>query len=219
MTWWTSSYWYECALRISTLVLRTLCAGAERKGSWRCLEGESDVYWYFSATKTLHLALRSLTAHNALASCLIAQYLSPLSHAAQVLTKEQSIELFAEYPEAHSTICDNLLCEFDLTAEGTPVPGVEDDLSDKVKVETKNRIVQAMKQRLEERFLTLCQAARSGDADTIVMLKRQGANLDQTDYDGRSALHIASKEGSHKVVEALLQNDADKNIKDRWRQA
>lgn len=136
----------------------------------------------------------------------------------QVLSKEQSIELFAEYPEAHSTISNNLLCDFDLTVEGTPIPGVEDDLSDKDKVETKDRIVQAMKHRFQQRFLMLCQAARSGDSETIVMLKRQGANLNQTDYDGRSALHIASREGSHKVVEVLLQNEADKNIKDRWGQ-
>jgi ankyrin repeat protein len=128
------------------------------------------------------------------------------------------MELFAEYPEAHSTICSNLLLDFDLTVEGKPIPGVEDDLSDKHKVETKARILHAMKQRLEQRFLMLCQAARSGDSETLAMLVRQGANLNQTDYNGRSAMHIASREGSYKVVEVLLQNDADKNTKDHWGQ-
>lgn len=40
----------------------------------------------------------------------------------------------------------------------------------------------------------------------------------QVDYDGRCAVHIACKEGNHKVVEMLIQNDADVNIKDRWGQ-
>ena len=40
----------------------------------------------------------------------------------------------------------------------------------------------------------------------------------QVDYDGRCAMHIACKEGNHKVVEMLIQNDADFNIKDRWGQ-
>ena len=128
------------------------------------------------------------------------------------------MELFAEYPEAHSTICSNLLLDFDLTLEGQPIPGVEDDLSDKDKLETKARILKAMKQKLEQRFFMLCQAARSGDSETLAMLVRQGANLNQTDYNGRSAMHIASREGSYKVVEVLLQNDADKNTKDHWGQ-
>jgi ankyrin repeat protein len=128
------------------------------------------------------------------------------------------MELFAEYPEAHSTICSNLLLDFDLTLEGQPIPGVEDDLSDKDKLETKARILKAMKQKLEQRFFMLCQAARSGDSETVAMLARQGANLDQSDYDGRSAIHIASREGHFKVVEVLLEHDANRNAKDRWGQ-
>ena len=36
--------------------------------------------------------------------------------------------------------------------------------------------------------------------------------------DGRTAMHMASKEGAHKVVEVLLTYDADKNAKDSWGQ-
>jgi ankyrin repeat protein len=50
------------------------------------------------------------------------------------------------------------------------------------------------------------------------MLARQGANLNQSDYDGRTAMHLAVKEGNHKVVEVLLQKDADMNARDRWGQ-
>ena len=136
----------------------------------------------------------------------------------QVLSKEQSIELFTEYPEAHSTICSNLLLDFDLTLEGMPIPGVEDDLSDKEKLETKACILKVMKHKLEQRFFMLCQAARSGDSETVAILARQGANLNQHDYDGRTAIHIASREGHYKVVEVLLEHNANPNPKDRWGQ-
>jgi len=64
----------------------------------------------------------------------------------------------------------------------------------------------------------LRQAAQSGDADIVIKLARQGANLNQIDYDGRTAMHKACKEGNHKVVEILIQNDAERNSKDRWGQ-
>ena len=136
----------------------------------------------------------------------------------QVLSKEQSVELFSEYPEAQSTICSNLLFDFDLDDEGQPIPGVEENLSDRDKIDTKARILAAMKERFEQRFSDLCQASRTGDAATVIMLARQGANLNQADYNGRTAMHLACVEGNHKVVEVLLQKDADKNVKDNWGQ-
>lgn len=47
----------------------------------------------------------------------------------QVISKEQSLELFSEYPEEHTTIQQNLMLDFDLTIEGKPIPGAEDDLT------------------------------------------------------------------------------------------
>ena len=47
----------------------------------------------------------------------------------QVLSKDQSLELFSGYPEDYTTICTNLMIEFGLTIEGKQIPGVEDDLS------------------------------------------------------------------------------------------
>ena len=50
------------------------------------------------------------------------------------------------------------------------------------------------------------------------MLARQGAHLDQVDYDCRTAMHKACLAGNYKCVEVLIQNHADVNIKDRWGQ-
>ena len=55
-----------------------------------------------------------------------------------------------------------------------------------------------------------------GDSDTISHLARQGANLNQTDYDGRTAMHMACSAGRYKVVETLLKLGANANVKDRW---
>jgi len=125
-----------------------------------------------------------------------------------VLNTEDSIEIFNEFPENHATICENLMSTFDLTNEGKQIPGIEDDLSDPNKLGIKKRIVESMEERTEKRFLSLCQAANTGDPDTITLLARQGANLDRTDYDRRSAMHIACQEGHFRVVEALVQNGA-----------
>ncbi len=94
----------------------------------------------------------------------------------------------------------------------------------------KSRLMESLQRRListssqfnQEKVLMFpvndLQAARGGDADQIAMLARQGANLDQVDYDGRTAMHKACLEGNHKCVEVLIQNYADVNIKDRWGQ-
>jgi len=125
-----------------------------------------------------------------------------------VLNTEDSLEIFNEFPENHATICENLMSTFDLTKEGKQVSGIDDDQSDPNKLEIKKRIVESMEERTEKRFLSLCQAANTGDSDAVVLLARQGANLDRCDYDWRSAIHMACEEGHFKVVEVLVQNGA-----------
>ena len=66
------------------------------------------------------------------------------------------------------------------------------------------------------RFWELRDAVITGDADEVALLARKGANLNQVDYNGRSALHMACSEGSYKVVEVLIQHGANVNMKDRW---
>jgi len=92
-------------------------------------------------TTFLRFSCFRLSVHSLTAS----QCLSPyLSSPTQVLSKDQSVELFSMYPEANSTICSNLLFDFDLDDEGKPIPGVEDDLTDRDKIDTKTRILNAL---------------------------------------------------------------------------
>jgi hypothetical protein len=105
-----------------------------------------------------------------------------------VLSKEKSLELFEEYPEDNTTICANLMATFDLTIEGKKIAGTEDDVADKDKMETKSRIIESVEHRITQRFTALCQAARTGDAEAVATLARQGVNLSQSNYDGRTAM-------------------------------
>eukprot|EP00960_Hanusia_phi_P033537 750499-Hanusia_phi.AAC.11 len=131
-----------------------------------------------------------------------------------VLKQEDSAEIFSNYPEEQLMISENILRSFDLDTNGMPLPGTEEDVHDKQKNEIKRRITESMKTRAEQQFFSLCHAAHVGDVDTVRILIRQGANIDEKNYDGRTVLHIACAEGNYRMV--LLNHGADKNIKDRW---
>ena len=65
--------------------------------------------------------------------------------------------------------------------------------------------------------VSLLFAAKNADLETIRRLYLQGANLNMVDYDGRTALHLASAEGHAMIVKFLLQVvKVDCQIKDRW---
>ena len=59
-------------------------------------------------------------------------------------------------------------------------------------------------------------AASLGDAAAITVLLDDGADVNSADYDGRSALHLASSEGRLETVDLLLRKGARVNAKDRW---
>lgn len=56
----------------------------------------------------------------------------------------------------------------------------------------------------------------AGDLKKIDMLKSYGANLSATNYDLRTALHVACAEGKEEVVRHLLLNGAAVHIRDRY---
>eukprot|EP01059_Diplonema_ambulator_P021446 TRINITY_DN3562_c0_g1_i1.p1 TRINITY_DN3562_c0_g1~~TRINITY_DN3562_c0_g1_i1.p1 ORF type:complete len:1494 (+),score=451.06 TRINITY_DN3562_c0_g1_i1:64-4482(+) len=59
----------------------------------------------------------------------------------------------------------------------------------------------------------LLQAAAVGDADLVLQLLSQGVNIDKTDSNGETALHIAARNGSAEVAEVLLTHGANTTIK------
>ncbi|KAH8051730.1 protein kinase [Aureococcus anophagefferens] len=63
----------------------------------------------------------------------------------------------------------------------------------------------------------LISAAAAGNVQEVAELLDDGAaDVDSTDYDRRTALHVAASEGHVVVVRLLVHSGADPNARDRW---
>ncbi len=57
---------------------------------------------------------------------------------------------------------------------------------------------------------------KRGDVEGVTELLDMGCDVNGSDYDGRSALHLAASEGKVDVVRLLLAWGAKVNALDRW---
>eukprot|EP00301_Raphidiophrys_heterophryoidea_P004129 c11819_g1_i1.p1 GENE.c11819_g1_i1~~c11819_g1_i1.p1 ORF type:complete len:870 (-),score=227.03 c11819_g1_i1:956-3565(-) len=62
----------------------------------------------------------------------------------------------------------------------------------------------------------LCRAAAEGNIQMLKKMAEMGTNLNNTDYDGRTALHLAASSGHLRVVEWLISQGVDLTVTDRW---
>uniref|UniRef100_A0A915CJA0 asparaginase n=4 Tax=Ascarididae TaxID=6250 RepID=A0A915CJA0_PARUN len=62
----------------------------------------------------------------------------------------------------------------------------------------------------------LCHAASKGDVDLLENLRESGAILSATDYNGRSALHVAARAGHKNAVIYLLKHGVSVHLRDEW---
>ena len=60
----------------------------------------------------------------------------------------------------------------------------------------------------------LMRASEEGDAESVEMLLKKGANPNYRNKDGRTPLHIAAYHGHADVAELLIKNGADINARD-----
>ena len=66
-------------------------------------------------------------------------------------------------------------------------------------------------------FSELCESAKNGDLDNLKKLYNKNIDMSQNDYDGRTALHLASSEGHTHIVNFLINIvKVNKNPIDRW---
>ena len=66
------------------------------------------------------------------------------------------------------------------------------------------------------KLIHLIYAAGNGDLNELQRLEVEGMSLDSSDYDGRTALHLAASEDQLETVRYLLSKNVNINIKDRW---
>lgn len=62
----------------------------------------------------------------------------------------------------------------------------------------------------------LLKAASIGDLHSLIILDSKGVDLNSTDYDKRSALHLACSENKLEIVKFLLKKNINTNVFDRW---
>lgn len=62
----------------------------------------------------------------------------------------------------------------------------------------------------------LMYLANEGDSDGIKELLDAGSNVNFTDIDGRTSLHVAACQGRTDVVDLLLRRGAHVDPQDRW---
>ena len=63
---------------------------------------------------------------------------------------------------------------------------------------------------------SLCWAASQGDLHEVQRIAATGLNLNDSDYDGRTSLHLASSEGKDDIIRFLLGKNINPNPIDRW---
>ncbi|KAL6735434.1 hypothetical protein Aduo_005877 [Ancylostoma duodenale] len=85
--------------------------------------------------------------------------------------------------------------------------------ADSLKLDPRQRVGS----RDTELVVSLLFAAKNGDLETIQRMYLQGANLNMTDYDGRTALHIAASEGHVELLKFFLSvAQVNHSPRDRW---
>jgi len=62
----------------------------------------------------------------------------------------------------------------------------------------------------------LCSAAYTSNIRLIKRLCKCGVNIDASDYDKRTALHLASAEGNLPLCKVLVDYKANVDVRDRW---
>lgn len=67
-----------------------------------------------------------------------------------------------------------------------------------------------------QNVVALCWAASNGDNHEIARLVAYDVNVNDADYDARTALHLAASQGHESTVAYLLSLGADPKLVDRW---
>ena len=89
-----------------------------------------------------------------------------------------------------------------------------DSLSDNTKI---NPLTDKYSSNKINEFSELCLAAQQGDIEHLKKLFNLKIDMNQADYDGRTALHLAACENHIEIVKFLINiGKVKKNPKDRW---
>eukprot|EP00873_Tetraselmis_striata_P000688 jgi/Tetstr1/420952/TSEL_012012.t1 len=106
----------------------------------------------------------------------------------------------------------------DATVLGQPLAGWTSDGrdDDELFAELRDMVVKAVQNHLDDLQNQFTYAVNMGEVDNVKTLIRKGVDVDTSNYDNSSMMHLAALSGNVKVLETLLEEGADKDIADRW---
>lgn len=64
--------------------------------------------------------------------------------------------------------------------------------------------------------MALCWAASQGNMSELKRLVANGYDLEDGDYDDRTAMHLAASEGQDAILAYLIAKKVNVNHRDRW---
>lgn len=105
--------------------------------------------------------------------------------------------------------------ERSIGTDNESVHELEKDFEEAIGVEVSHKIHSMNQRRKTERVVALCQAAHRGELDKITRLLDTGLNVNETDVNGRTALHVAASEGRASIVSYLLERGANPKAIDK----
>jgi len=127
-------------------------------------------------------------------------------------------ELIQTFPDQHDQLIRNVAEMYHLDQTGKDLATAEKT------VETENETFLSMRMdvrlvlqsRQDSMNTAFTYAATNGDVKLVKELLAKSIEPDVSDYDARSALHLAASEGMAEVLETLLEATGNANLKDRW---
>jgi len=137
-----------------------------------------------------------------------------------VLPREAYLKLMNSFPEQHEIIMRNITLKFGLNMQGN-----DNEIQVSVPMSLEEEAARPFIRELIKEALwsnniatlgLMMDAATIGNSEEVLKTVRMGFDINAVNYDRQTALHLMARQGYHTDMEALLNEGADVNARDRW---
>jgi len=137
-----------------------------------------------------------------------------------VLSRDKYMGLTHLYPEQHEMVMQNIVHVYGVNRIGeidTSAGASHLRDEDQAQLPRIRGLIQTSLHSANMAALAaLVDAAVMGNTEEVLRVVHMGLDIDSTNYDGQTALHIMAKAGFKASIEALLREGVNINLPDRW---